>query len=152
MLHLSAGIELVLKDRLRREDSTLIFDDVSQADEGKLEKGNFKSVSLWECLRRIDEHCSVNAPDKTPLEHFKNLRNPIEHFAMNHSQTALESSAAVVLGDLIDFMSEAFEDGDLSGDESDLLQEIRTLLGNPSHLPIRAKAIKPRPVSRNKPS
>ena len=86
-------------------------------------------MSLWECLKRIDEHFAVNAPNKTPLEHFKKLRNPIEHFAMNHSQAALESSAAVVLGDLIDFISEAFEDGDLSEDESNLLQEIRTLLG-----------------------
>jgi hypothetical protein len=49
---------------------------------------------------------------------------------MNHSREALESAAAVVLGEMIDFISEAFEDGDLSEDESDLLQEIRTPLGD----------------------
>ena len=43
VLHLSAGIELVLKDRLRREDWTLIFDDVTQADERKLEKAASKA-------------------------------------------------------------------------------------------------------------
>ena len=129
VLHLSAGIELVLKDRLRREDWKLIFANIDEANEQKLERGNFKSVSLWECLKRIEEHCTVSAPNKKPLEHFKNLRNPIEHFAMNHSPVALEASAAIVLGDLIDFISEAFEDGDLSEDESDILQEIRTQLG-----------------------
>lgn len=129
VLHLSAGIELVLKDRLRREDWRLIFKDVTKANEKKMQSGNFISVSLWECLERINEHCSVDAPDKKPLERFKNLRNPIEHFAMNHSQAALESSAASVLGDLIDFIGEAFEEDDLSEDESYLLKEIRTQLG-----------------------
>src|ERR1700722_16218200 len=73
VLHLSAGIELVLKDRLRREDWRLIFKDVTKANEKKMQSGNFISVSLWECLERINEHCPVDAPDKKPLERFKNL-------------------------------------------------------------------------------
>ena len=39
VLHLSAGIELVLKDRLRREDWTQIFVDPEKATEEKLRSG-----------------------------------------------------------------------------------------------------------------
>lgn len=129
VLHISAGIELVLKDRLMREDWKLVFADLTQADEKKLKSGNFISVSLWECLKRLDENCPFGAPEKKPLEKFKNLRNPIEHFAMNHSQAALEASTAIVLSQLLDFIIEAYEEDDLSADESELLQEIRTKLG-----------------------
>ena len=129
VLHISAGIELVLKDRLMREDWRLVFADETQADENKLRSGNFQSVSLWECLKRLDHHCPVSAPAKKPLEKFKNLRNRIEHFAMNHSQAALEASVAVVLSQLLDFIIEAYEENDLTAEESELMQEIRAKLG-----------------------
>src|SRR5579862_1825648 len=64
VLHLSAGIELVLKDRLRREDWRLIFVDPDQATESSFKSGNFKSVSLWDCLKRLEKHCPVNVPNK----------------------------------------------------------------------------------------
>jgi len=129
VLHLSAGIELVLKDRLRREDWTLIFADPEKATAKSLASGNFKSVTLYQRLDRLEEHCPIELPDRLLLESFKNQRNPIEHFEMNHSRDALEAAAAVVLGELIDFIGGAFEENDLSAEESDLLQEIRTLLG-----------------------
>jgi len=128
VLHLSAGIELVIKERLRREDWTQIFVEPADATPEKLKSGNFKSVNLYQCLERLEEQCSVNLPDKALLLSFKKQRNPIEHFEVNHSREALEASAAVVLGELIDFIGEAYEEGDLSGDESDLLQRIRTSL------------------------
>src|SRR5450759_2719762 len=64
VLHLSAGIELVLKDRLRREDWTQIFVKPEDATEEKLKSGNFKSVNLYQCLERLEEHCPVDLPDK----------------------------------------------------------------------------------------
>src|SRR5580704_16646195 len=126
VLHLSAGIELVLKDRLMREDWTQIFVKPGDATEEKLKSGNFKSVNLYECLERLEEHCLVDLPDKALLVSFKNQRNPIEHYALNLSKEALEASSAIVLGALIDFIGEAYEEDDLSTDESELLQRIRT--------------------------
>ncbi len=128
VLHLSAGIELVLKDRLRREDWTQIFVKPEDATPEKLKSGNFKSVNLHQCLERLEEHCPVELPDKALLQSFKDQRNPIEHFELNHSRAALEASSAIVLGSLLDFIGEAYEEEDLSRDESDLLQEIRTSL------------------------
>ena len=63
VLHLSSGIELVLKDRLRREDWTQIFVKPEQATEEKLKSGNFKSVNLYQCLERLEKHTAVNLPD-----------------------------------------------------------------------------------------
>ena len=57
---------------------------------------------------------------------FKDQRNPIEHFALNHSREALEASSAIVLRTLINFIGQAYEEDDLSRDESELLQQIRT--------------------------
>lgn len=126
VLHLSAGIELMLKDRLRREDWTQIFVKPEDATEEKLKSGNFKSVNLYQCLERLEEHCPVDLPDKALLLSFKDQRNPIEHFELNHSKEALEASSAVVLGALIDFIGDAYEEDDLSTEESELLQQIRT--------------------------
>ena len=128
VLHLSAGIELVLKDRLCREDWTQIFVKPEDATEEKLKSGNFKSVNLYQCLERLEEHSPVDLPDKALLQSFKDQRNPIEHFEVNHSREAPEASSAIVLGALLDFIGEAYEEDDLSGDESDLLQQIRTSL------------------------
>jgi hypothetical protein len=126
VLHLSAGIELVLKDRLRREDWTQIFVKPDEATEEELKSGTFKSVNLYQCLERLEEHCPVPLPDKALLLSFKDQRNPIEHFALNHSREALEASSAVVLGALIDFIGDAYEEEDFSREESELLQQIRT--------------------------
>jgi hypothetical protein len=126
VLHLSAGIELVLKDRLRREDWTQIFVKPEEATEEKLKSGMFKSVNLYQCLERLEEHSPVPLPDKALLLSFKDQRNPIEHFALNHSREALEASSAVVLGALIDFIGDAYEEEDFSREESEFLQQIRT--------------------------
>jgi hypothetical protein len=99
---LSAGIELVLKERLRREDEKLIFVASENATLKQIKSGLFKTVTLWESLKRLEEHCPVSLPDKKVLEAFKGLRNSIEHFEINHSRDALEALAAVVLAELLD--------------------------------------------------
>ncbi len=59
---------------------------------------------------RVTSHrLAVNAGDKALLFSFKAQRNPIEHFALNHSREALEALSAIVLGKLIDFISEAYD-------------------------------------------
>src|SRR5712664_940358 len=99
VLHLSAGIELVLKDRLMQEDWKQIFVKPEDATQEKLKSGNFKSVNLYQCLERLEEHCPVDLPDKALLMSFKDQRNPIEHFELNHSREALEASWAIVSGE-----------------------------------------------------
>jgi hypothetical protein len=73
-----------------------------------------KSVNLHQCLERLEEHCAVELPDKALLLSFKDQRNPIEHFELNHSREALEASSAIVLGALVDFIGEAYDEDDLS--------------------------------------
>ena len=102
-------MELVLKDRLRREDWKLIFVQPEDAIEEKLKSGNFKSVNLYQCLDRLEEHCPVDLPDRDLLTSFKNRRNPIEHFGANDTKEALEAASAIALASLLDFISQAFE-------------------------------------------
>jgi len=46
VLHLFAGIELVLKERLRREHWSLIFEKTDKANKLSLDKGDFVSVNF----------------------------------------------------------------------------------------------------------
>src|SRR5438552_2315760 len=96
VLHLSAGIELVLKEWLRREDWKLLFVYPNQATLKNLRSGVFKSVNLDQCLALLEEHCPFQLPDRALLTIFKNQRNPIEHFEMNHRRDVLEAVAAAV--------------------------------------------------------
>lgn len=53
ILHLSSGIELLLKQRLFNEHWSLIFANVDRADKILLQKGDFKSVDFGESLNRL---------------------------------------------------------------------------------------------------
>ena len=56
VLHLGAGIELVLKDRLRRFDWKLLFRNPKRIDSKKYLSGDFVSVGLEECIDRLKRH------------------------------------------------------------------------------------------------
>ena len=53
VLHIYSGIELLLKERLKREHWSLIFQDINNANLTKLEKGNFVSVYHDELVKRL---------------------------------------------------------------------------------------------------
>lgn len=46
ILHLSDGVELILKEKLRRDHWSLLFADVDKANENALKTGDFKSVDF----------------------------------------------------------------------------------------------------------
>lgn len=130
VLHLASGIELVLKERLRQEDWRLVFVQPDKADERLYRAGNFRSVNQEECLNRLKEHCGIDLTDsqRETLRAFRLRRNRLEHFAIVDSQRAIERLAAEVLGILLDFIGEAFDESELLEGE-DLLLEIRNRLG-----------------------
>jgi hypothetical protein len=59
VLHLASGIELVLKERRRQEDWSLVFKDIDDADEERYKAGDFRSVDHQECLKRLEEECGI---------------------------------------------------------------------------------------------
>ncbi len=52
VLNLAAGIELILKERLRRESWKLVFADPEKADEHAYKRGAFESIRLKPPLPR----------------------------------------------------------------------------------------------------
>jgi hypothetical protein len=57
LLHLVSGIELILKERLRREDWKLLFPKPDKADEVLYKTGAFKSVDFGQLIDRVEGYC-----------------------------------------------------------------------------------------------
>jgi hypothetical protein len=130
VLHLSSGIELVLKARLQQEDWKLLFPDPAKADETRYKAGTFWSVGTDGCLQRLEEECGIEISQEgiEKLGAIRARRNRLEHFAIVDTKSAIESLAAQALGILLDFIGEAFKGSALSDQENTLLLRIRERL------------------------
>jgi ribosomal protein S27E len=126
VLHLGAGIELVLKERLRRVDWREIFSSPAKADKKAYAAGTFSSVNFRECLRRLQlAGVDVPAPSRVKLEAFYDRRNRIQHFRFSDTREAIESASAEVVSVLLDFIGAEFERESLDPSEQDILSEVR---------------------------
>lgn len=102
VLHIYSGIELLLKEKLRQEHWSLIFQDVSSADRRRLEDGDFVSVYHDELVKRISGIAKVSINDE-PIKKLRNLRNRFEHFEVNISLVECEKIVAGALDEIIKF-------------------------------------------------
>ena len=127
VLHLCAGIELVLKERLRQEHWSLLFRKIDDAKKECYEKGDFTSAAFDECIRRVAEVCEVElaVEYKDDLLRFRKKRNQMEHFGFVDSKDALVSSAAKVFVFLIDLINSEFDPAKLSTQEREMIDDIR---------------------------
>lgn len=130
VLHLSAGLELLLKDRLQREHWSLVFENLDSASRESYEEGDFRSVGLKECIKRLDGICSVEISerDQTAIRSLKKKRNRLEHFATVDSSMAFKASTARVLSFTLDFIADEYEGARLTSKEEGLLDTIRAAL------------------------
>ena len=78
ILLLNHSIELILKEILEREHSSLIYKDIDDSD-------SIETVSIYQALNRIKNVCEIDFP-----EHFKSRiidlareRNKIQHYKVN---------------------------------------------------------------------
>ena len=116
ILHLSSGIELLLKQRLLNEHWSLIFANVDRADKILLQKGDFKSVDFGESLNRLERICSIDfGKYKDILESLRKLRNKIEHFQIEINRDEAISILVKAWAFILDF---AFRHIDLSDFEN----------------------------------
>jgi hypothetical protein len=130
VLHLSSGTELILKERLRREHWSLVFDKPENANRNKYEGGDFTSVSFQACLKRLVEICGVSISDeqKKRVTALRDKRNRLEHFGIVDTVEALTSDAAAALGFVIDFVDSQLS-ANLNSSEIATLDKIRGKLG-----------------------
>src|SRR5258708_1272958 len=106
VLHLSSGAELILKERLRREHWSLVFEKPENANRNKYEVGDFTSVSFQACLKRLVEICGVGISEeqKRRVTSLRDKRNRLEHFGIADTVEALTADAAAALGFMVDFV------------------------------------------------
>jgi hypothetical protein len=131
VLHLSSGVELVLKERLLREHWSLVFDKPENANRNKYEAGDFTSVSFHACIKRLIEICSITISDdqKKRITSLRDKRNRLEHFGIVDTVEALTSDAAAALGFIIDFVDLQLS-SNLSDAEKTALERIRKRLSD----------------------
>ncbi len=146
VLHISSGIELVLKERLRQEHWSLVFDDPNQAAKKSYETGNFTSVSFKGCVQRLKGVCGVTVTEKqeTKLRSMRDLRNKLEHFGIVDSADAVESVVAEALDVLMDFIINEMNPEDLDKEEAKALEAIRNdMIALETFVTERLKTIRP---------
>jgi hypothetical protein len=102
VLHLYSGIELLLKEKLRQEHWSLIFQDISSASSEKIENGDFVSVYHDELIKRLQNISKVTINDE-PIKKLRDLRNRFEHFEVNIALTECEQIVASALNEIIKF-------------------------------------------------
>lgn len=130
VLHLASGIDLVLKERLRREHWTLVFEKTEKANKAAYASGDFKSVSMEDCLSRLSGVCGIGLPEKNSaaLKRLKDKRNRAEHFSIVDSHDALTASAAEALDVILDFIKAHLKPSEFDGEDAGHLAEIRRKL------------------------
>lgn len=146
-LHLVSGIELVLKERVRREDWTLLFPDPSKADLKTYERGAFRSIGFDECLILLESESYVEFTDDelVRLRTIRDKRNRLEHLTITDSPEAIIASAVEALEVIVDFIREHLADVALNAGEEGLLAKIRTKLGNlEAFVDARQKSLAPK--------
>jgi hypothetical protein len=106
ILHLSAGLELILKARLQKEHWCLVFEDINKANLESYNEGEFKSVSFENLITRIVGicHIEIDIKAKRKIQNLKKYRNRIEHFDLRVNKKALEAITFEVLSFLIPFI------------------------------------------------
>ncbi|PID04686.1 MULTISPECIES: hypothetical protein [unclassified Sporosarcina] len=140
VLHLSAGLELILKSRLQKEHWSFLFEDINKANYQNYVSGEFKSVSFENLLSRLVNICQIEISDRTKkrLQNLKMHRNKMEHYNLNIHIMALEATTFEVLSFLIPFIHRE----ELVSRDSELLNYINNkLLQMDSYITQRYKEI-----------
>ncbi len=125
VLNLSAGAELLLKERLRREHWSLLFERPDEATQEKFEAGDFRSVGLASLLQRLDGIASVQFDKETRvlLESLKRQRNKLEHFEYRGNVEAIRVLVNQVASFALDFTHR--ELGWPTEEDQEFLEQIR---------------------------
>jgi hypothetical protein len=103
VLHLYSGIQLLLKEKLKQEHWSLIFHKIEDANLGKLESGDFVSVSHPDLIKRLNNIIPEFDFNDKPINSLRSLRNKVEHFEVNISLSECQHTVALALDEIIKF-------------------------------------------------
>jgi hypothetical protein len=96
LVHLSTGIELLLKARLSQEHWALLFSNPDIATKQALESGDFVSVDAVVAIKRLCNisGCTISSEDLKHLRSLREHRNRAQHFAIDVEKAAAISMVA----------------------------------------------------------
>jgi hypothetical protein len=129
VLHLAAGVELLLKERLRLEHWALIYELPDQASEESWKSGDFRSVGGFNLIKRLEGVTSVRFEDDTKqlLKSLREHRNRLEHFEYRASEEAVRSLIYAVSSFALDFVHGHLKD-ELTDDDEALMDEVKQVM------------------------
>lgn len=96
LLHLVSGLELLMKELLRREHWSLLFQNIDEATKEQLTEGNFKSVDAETAIKRLEGIVgfALDNTEKPDLRRLRDLRNRIQHFDIDIKLKQLQAYVA----------------------------------------------------------
>lgn len=126
ILHISAGLELLLKEILRNEHWSLIFEKVDSANLNSLLTGDFISASFETILNRLEKIAEIQISEdaKKYIRDIRKKRNRIEHFAFQENDVAIKSIVSNVLSHIHEIIRENLDMKEYSDKSQDLYKEI----------------------------
>jgi hypothetical protein len=129
VLNLAAGAELLLKERLRREHWSLLFENPDEATWEKFERGDLRSVGGARLIQRLEGVVAVRLSKDVRhlLDSLRAYRNRLEHFQFAGNQEAVRGLVLKVSSFAWDFIHEELR-GELEGAEPRLLEEVREVM------------------------
>ena len=125
ILHLIAGIELLLKSRLELDHWSLVFQEIDKANKNSFESGDFRSADFESLLNRLGRISSVSITkqDQDQLRRLKKIRNMLEHFSIDIDLTQVKSLMAKGLSFAVTFYENHLKD-EVSDSESSVIGNI----------------------------
>jgi len=127
VLHLFAGIELVLKERLRREHWSLIFEKTDKANKLSLDKGDFVSVNFNGIKERLINIINITF-DFEDINKLRIERNKIQHYKFTLNK--MENSQLIIKAvfSIISFITNFLEPSKFNKKEKELYIKILSLI------------------------
>jgi hypothetical protein len=129
VLHLAAGVELLLKEQLRREHWALLFSKPDNASLQAYKAGDFLSVTFDQTIQRLAGISGVKMPRQAieTFRHLRQRRNCLEHFQTIDSPEALRSTCARAFSVVFD-MLQSVADGHLRADQEKQVEGMKKSL------------------------
>lgn len=129
VLHLSDGVELILKEKLRREHWSLLFVDVNKANESAFRTGEFKSVDFEDCVRRLESISAIDVGSSADLlRKLRRIRNRLQHFEYTGTKDGVISILVRSWSFVLDFVHDHLPD--VVETQASTIEKIKQLMIN----------------------
>ena len=114
IVHVFAGIELLMKKRLSNDHWSLLFHDVNKATITKFRTGNFKGPSIDDMINRLLYIVNIDERHlkRNELEQLKSIRNKIQHFGVDINSEFAKEMVAKGLKIFLNIYQNCFDEYD----------------------------------------